>query len=500
MRFIANGPSIPDSLLNARDDGNVVFFCGAGVSRARAGLPDFFGLAEAVLRELGAAADCDARKLLKEAADIGNRLNIPGLISADVVFSLLERDFAVKDIHSAVAKSLAPTTPVDVSAHRALLRLATTRSSKVQIVTTNFDRLFEQCGLQLAFHQPPRLPNPSRYDDLNGIVYLHGRVSDGYVGADGNGFVLSSSEFGYAYLSEGWAAEFFRDVVRRYVVIFVGCSADDPPIRYLLEGLRRADDPSRHIYAFQSGDVQEAVARWHHKGVEAIPYVPEDGHRALWETLHYWADRADDPHSWRERVLASAIDGPEKLQPHQRGQVAHIVSTSEGAREFVGRTPPAEWLCVFDPSCRYAKPGRLERLDTESPVVDPFWMYGLDVDSCRNEAKQTVIRQRARFLRAHGTHSLQTTLTARTFRTTICRPYEGTTRETCLACRSESAILPLGFQMLRISRRLFGGPRGRSSFIQASVEQLSGHLNGATGNSTRSCEQHGDTSWRHARM
>ena len=35
MRFIANGPSIPDELLTARDDGRVIFFCGAGVSRPR---------------------------------------------------------------------------------------------------------------------------------------------------------------------------------------------------------------------------------------------------------------------------------------------------------------------------------------------------------------------------------------------------------------------------------------------------------------------------------
>src|SRR5579872_3698711 len=141
MRFIANGPSIPDSLLNARDDGSVVFFCGAGVSRARAGLPGFFELAEAVLEQLLAPADCDARKLLKKAAEIGSELNIPGLISADRIFALLERDFRAEDIHAAVAKLLTPKAPIDAAAHSVLLRLATTPTSKVQLVTTNFDRL-----------------------------------------------------------------------------------------------------------------------------------------------------------------------------------------------------------------------------------------------------------------------------------------------------------------------------------------------------------------------
>ena len=37
MRFFENGPAIPDELLHARDEGRVVFFCGAGVSQAKAG-------------------------------------------------------------------------------------------------------------------------------------------------------------------------------------------------------------------------------------------------------------------------------------------------------------------------------------------------------------------------------------------------------------------------------------------------------------------------------
>jgi hypothetical protein len=53
MRFHADGPSIPDELLVARDEGRVIFFCGAGVSLARAGLLDFFGLAEKVTSGLG---------------------------------------------------------------------------------------------------------------------------------------------------------------------------------------------------------------------------------------------------------------------------------------------------------------------------------------------------------------------------------------------------------------------------------------------------------------
>lgn len=54
MRFLANSPSIPDDLLIARNAGDVIFFCGAGVSRHRAGLPDFLKLGDDVIDLLGA--------------------------------------------------------------------------------------------------------------------------------------------------------------------------------------------------------------------------------------------------------------------------------------------------------------------------------------------------------------------------------------------------------------------------------------------------------------
>ena len=53
MRFLADGPALPDDLLVARDAGQVILFCGAGVSMARAGLPDFPTLASRVIDRLG---------------------------------------------------------------------------------------------------------------------------------------------------------------------------------------------------------------------------------------------------------------------------------------------------------------------------------------------------------------------------------------------------------------------------------------------------------------
>ena len=230
MRFFENGPAIPDELLHARDEGRVVFFCGAGVSRAKAGLPDFFGLAKKVMETLGVQADSPARKLLDEARNIEAQTGVVGVIAADRIFGLLEREFSTDVIEEEVASALRPEDKPDLTAHRTILNLATTREDFVHVVTTNFDRLFDDCGRDLSSGQRPRLPDPSRPKDMNGIVYLHGKVTHNYKKAEGDGFVLSSSQFGQAYLSEGWATSFFRAIIDRYVVVFVGYAADDPPV------------------------------------------------------------------------------------------------------------------------------------------------------------------------------------------------------------------------------------------------------------------------------
>lgn len=382
MRFLENGPNIPDDLLLARDQGRVVYFCGAGVSMAMANLPGFFGLAETVLTSLGVSNDNAAAKILTEAQKIVERTSVPGLISADRIFGLLEREFSVGDIESKVANALRPNAKADLSAHRLLVDLATTEQGTVRIVTTNFDRMFDECKPGLTSWLPPKLPDPKRSSDMNGIVYLHGKANATYDGAEGDGFVLSSSEFGRAYLADGWATRFIRGILEKYAVVFVGYTADDPPVHYLLEALNRSGGKLNEVYAFQSGSHDEAASKWEHKGVEAIAYNPANRHKALWDTIGAWAVRARNPVGWADTVVEMARKGPEELTPWERGQVAHLVSTKDGARKFQGgdNPPPATWLCVFDKYRRYAKPTKPFIGLDEGIWVDPFPSFSIDSD------------------------------------------------------------------------------------------------------------------------
>ncbi|CDM57749.1 putative conserved protein [Rhizobium favelukesii] len=217
---------------------------------------------------------------------------------------------------------------------------------------------------------------------MNGIVYLHGKATPEYNGAEEDGFVLSSSEFGRAYLSDGWATTFIREIIERYVVVFIGYGADDPPVQYLLEALNKTNGSLDGVFALQSGEAEYATMRWRHKGVRAIAYDPANRHAALWSTLEKWAERATNPDAWVQSVVQMAKGGPENLEPYQRGQVAHLVGSVEGARALFDTTPPppATWLAVLDPYRRYAAPEREKRFDEETPFIDPFDLYGLDSD------------------------------------------------------------------------------------------------------------------------
>lgn len=382
MRFLPDGLNIPDELLEERDKGNVVFLCGAGVS-CPAGMPGFLELARYVVEELGTPQDASSRKMLSR--------DVPEDVrpSLDQIFNLLQqKEYPPGEIIDyLIAKRLRTKPKTCVSTHETILRLSKGADGKPQIVTTNFDLLFERAaGRKLKTYVPPALPDLANGQPLNGLVYLHGRINSRIKRGEGRqGFVVSSSDFGRAYLAEGWATRFMRDLLDQYTVILLGYSANDPPVRYLLQGLHTRRHGNRaKLFAFDRGTEEEVLPRWRDSDVQALPYLGIGGdHSALWDTLSAWAERADDPSDWRQRVVDLARRSPRNLEPYERGQVASLVRTDVGAKLFADADPPppGEWLCVFDRNFRYGEPET--PLDDSQPAFDPLIEYGLDDDPPR---------------------------------------------------------------------------------------------------------------------
>ena len=383
MRFLPDGPNIPDELLESRDQGNVVFLCGAGVSYP-AGMPTFLGLAKHVVHELGAPDDAQSRKLLAQwdREDLPEEARPP----LDQIFNQLQQvEYTPREIDHQIAKRLKTKSNVRLLQHETILRLSRNAAGKPQIVTTNFDCLFEKAAPPGLKTHVPALPDLSVEQAFEGLVYLHGRINPEIKPGEGRqGFVVSSSDFGRAYLAEGWAARFVRDLLEQYTVVLLGYSANDPPVRYLLEGLHtRERGPRGTLYAFDSGADEEVEPRWWERGVRPIPYPKTTNRAALWDTLCAWAQRADDPMVWKQRIIELAGKGPRKLEAHERGQVASLVRSDDGANLFADAVPPppAEWLCVFDEHLRYGP--IVPSFDESQPGYDPLAVYRLDDDPPR---------------------------------------------------------------------------------------------------------------------
>lgn len=375
MRFHPDGPSVPDILLERCDAGRVVFLCGAGVSLP-SGMPTFVGLTQYVIESFDPPAESEIMAAFRPWLDGPSAANTP----LDQIFNLLHLEYGKDEVNALVTERL--SAPLEINdfgrEHGLIKRISSSQSGVPQIVTTNFDRLFEvgQDGENLVLHVPPAFPDLNYGSKVEGITYLHGRLVEKT--SESHPYVLSSADFGRAYLSEGWATSFIRHLLERYTVVLVGYQAEDPPIKYLLQGLNHDGQYDRsRLFAFDRGLPEEIEVKWRDRGVTAIAY---SNHPDLWRSLEAWADRADDPRRWRASIIAKSQQDPKGLAPYERGQVAHVLRTVQGARLFseADPAPHPEWVCVMDANIRSAKQSRSYGADAET--FDPSAAYGLDDD------------------------------------------------------------------------------------------------------------------------
>ena len=353
MQFINNGPDIPDALLQAHEEGRVVFFCGAGISYP-AGLPGFKGLVERIYRLNGTSRT----DIEKDAFKRGQY---------DATLDLLERRFPGQRlaVRSKLAQALKPNLRRKgaTDTHAALLRLARSREGALRLVTTNFDRLFHVAAKRIkqAFqpYAAPMLPIPKN-SRWNGLVYLHGFLPEKPDDSDLNRLVITSGDFGLAYLTERWAARFVSELFRNYVVCFVGYSINDPVLRYMMDALaadRMLGEDTPQAWAFGDSEPDQKSQKkieWEAKGVTPILYeVPAGGndHSALHQTLQAWANIYRDGVQGKEAIvvryaLASPQDSAQ--QDDFVGRMLWALSDKSGlpAKRFAdfNPVPSLDWL------------------------------------------------------------------------------------------------------------------------------------------------------------
>ncbi|MEQ9875382.1 anti-phage defense-associated sirtuin Dsr1 [Pectobacterium brasiliense] len=346
MQFITNGPDIPESLLQAHEEGRVVFFCGAGISYP-ARLPGFEGLVKEIYRLNGTIPSELEQAVLNRG-------------QYDATLDLLERRLPGQRlaVRRALVSALKPNTRIKgaVDTQAALLRLARNREGSLRLVTTNFDRIFHVAAKRTrqTFHEysSPMLPIPknSRWD---GLVFLHGLIPDKPDDTVLNRLVVTSGDFGLAYLTERWAARFVSELFRNYVVCFVGYSINDPVLRYMMDALaadRMLGEITPQAWALgdcEPGQEEQKANEWGAKGVTPVLYNVPTGsrdHSALHKTLHAWADTYRDGVQGKEAIVvkhAPARPQDTTRQDNFVGRMLWALSDKSGL--------PAKRFADFDP-------------------------------------------------------------------------------------------------------------------------------------------------------
>lgn len=360
MQFVRNGPDIAERLLQAHEDGRVVFFCGAGISYP-ARLPGFAGLVE----KLYAALATTSNAVQQAAIKAGQFDTAVGLLKADIVGG---REM----VRRALADILTPdlSAPNATVTQEALLTLGKSREGRTRLITTNFDRLFEEViatkSLSVERFQAPLLPVPkNRWD---GLVYLHGVLSAAPTPSELDRLVVSSGDFGLAYLTERWAARFVSELFRNYAVCFVGYSINDPVLRYMMDALaadRLLGESPPEMFAFGShskGREEERANEWRAKNVTPILYREHDRHAYLHKTLRAWAATYRDGVRGKEHIVVECA-------------MARPVASTE-QDDFVGRLLWALSDPAGLPAKRFAELDPVPSLDWLEPLSEDRYHHG----------------------------------------------------------------------------------------------------------------------------
>ena len=322
-------PAIPERLLLAHARGEVLFICGAGISRS-AGLPGFRKLVVDVYQALdhnvyGVIKDlprdaCDRWEPEWSGLNSQQKAEVQRFIVGDydVALGMLERrlddrtrqDSRVREVVDSILRGGAKKPE---AIHRALVRLAD-RGGTTTIVTTNFDRLLEaaarRCRIRVGSYSLGAIPRPSLRPHFEGVLHVHGVL--GARQDPSSEIVLSDQDFGEFYLRRRLVPDFIYDASRLFNLVLIGYSANDPPMRYLLnavaaDGTRFQDIKERFSFIRAGSRDEIAVEDWKARGITPIPYESDGQHLALSRALQEWARLS--PNSGTTRAMDAKVRG-----------------------------------------------------------------------------------------------------------------------------------------------------------------------------------------------
>lgn len=375
MRFLEDGPDIPDELLFAADEGELVFFCGAGVSKT-AEMPDFEQLTKSVVKHFYSNDN------LSERAAFGcwKKDNLfTSNTTFEEMYDRLFEEYGVSNVKSYVAKTfiesqngMAQEKHIN---HANLVTIASRNTQYPKILTTNFDHLFERSfpSSNVEYLSPSVLNACTKISNSIQIIYLHGRMNTEF---DSDDICLDRADLAGAYISPGWATHILHEVLDKYKVVMIGYSAGEVPAQYLLKSFARGVkmDIRKNLYAFAhvenenlGMEGQKLINKFKSLGIKPIKYdLCENGnHNNLWNTISEWAKRSKNLEQWcTEQLKLARKKTPGECKPFQRGIFQNTLQTKIGSNliQKLSLNPKSEWLLVLDSKYRRLKDHKSNKL------------------------------------------------------------------------------------------------------------------------------------------
>lgn len=297
---------IPTEVIEAQQDGRLVLFVGAGASvSAPSNYPLFNELAKSVAS---------------------------GTIEISTAEPIEEYMTRVEDsgvnIQKRTREILTDPASRPNAMHHALVTLFG-RAEHVRIVTTNFDSHFSEVAKEVFEDLPeyvgPALPLGRGF---RGLVYLHGKAT-----SDGR-LVLTSRDFAEAYLTDGWATRFLRQLFGTYVVLFVGYSHSDPLVRYLSQGIY----DSQGLFTLTN---DQDLEKWRMLRIAPVTYAE---HVDALESLERWGALASLGLLEHEERTRELVQGEGTLSPDENDYLLWVFTSADKIRLFTRHARSNRWL------------------------------------------------------------------------------------------------------------------------------------------------------------
>lgn len=192
-------------------------------------------------------------------------------------------------------------------------------------------------------------------------MHIHGALAGKSTGA--GELILTDRDFGEYYLRRRIVPDLIYDATRLFNLVLIGYSANDAPMRYLLNAVaadnsRFEDVRERFIFVpYENAPDDAVLADWRARGLTPIPYSSANKHSALTTGLQYWAnisaingDVAKTEISVRKIVRRQRVE----VFDHERDLVDHLfrrANANERARLITicrdAKAMPA-WLDAFN--------------------------------------------------------------------------------------------------------------------------------------------------------